>query len=201
MIIDRVEIKDSWVKKLKNDLQKDRYEHTIRVCETAYYLAIVHKVSMKKAVKAAFLHDCAKCISLGEQLRICRKYGYKPTKYEMRNSGLLHSKTGMVMAKHLYSEDSKKVLDAIKYHTTGRPDMGRIEKIVFISDFIEPGRNFKFDINYIVEAAFSDLDLCVYYILDMTMKYLKNKSKVFDPMTTKTYNYYKKVKEAKYGKN
>ncbi len=193
MVIDRVEIKKAWLEQLEKDLTKQRFEHSIRVAEVAYYLAIVHKMNVKKAVKAALLHDCTKCFSLNEQLKICKKAGYEPTKYERVNGGLLHSKSGAIYAREVYGIKSKKILNAIAYHTTGKADMTKLEKIVFISDFIELGRKFDFDIDYIVKAAFKDLDLAVYYIADSTINYLKNKSKVFDPKTMETYNYYREL--------
>ncbi len=201
MIADRLGLEQFWIYRLKKDLTADRYAHSVSVAETAYYLAIVHKVNAKKVVKAAFLHDCAKCKRLDEQRRICELFGYTPSTYEANNAGLLHSKAGVYVAKEVYGVKSKKILNAICYHTTGRPKMSKVEKIVFISDFIEPKRKFKFDIEHIVEAAFEDLDLAVFYILEANINYLKNKSKVFDPTTIKTYNYYKEIKEERYGKD
>ncbi len=193
MIIDRVGIKKSWVERLEKDLTKSRFEHSLRVAEVAYYLAIVHKMNNKKTVKAAVLHDCTKCFSLNEHLKICKKGGYEPSKYEKDSIGLLHSKSGAIYAKEVYGVKSKKVINAIACHTTGKRDMNKLEKIIFISDFIESGRDFDFDINYIVKAAFEDLDLAVYYIADSTINYLKTKAKVFDPQTMETYNYYKEL--------
>ncbi len=201
MNVNRLKINNEWIKRLKSELTPSRFEHTLSVCQTAYYLALVHKANQKKVVKAAFLHDCTKCMSLDEHLKICKNAAYEPTKYESENLGLIHSKTGAIVARDVYGVKSKKVLNAIRFHTTGRPEMTKIEKIVFISDFIEPTRNFKFDITYIVDAAFNDLDLAVFYILEITLKHLRNKSKVFDPTTIETYNYYKKLKEEKYGRN
>ncbi len=199
MIIQHFNIDKKWIKRLRKDLTVDRFEHSKRVSNIAYYLSIVHNVNREKVVKSAFLHDCAKCFRLNEMIKICRNNGYEPNKHELSSPALLHSKAGAMYAKSVYGVKDQKILDGILYHTTGRPKMSKLEKIIYISDFIEPGRSFHVDIAHIVEAAFKDLDLCMYYILKHTVSYIssKNKNKAVDPITKKTYEYYKKKKEVK----
>ena len=128
-------------KKLKDELSKSRYEHTLGVEFTSAAMAMKFGADIEKAQLAGLLHDCAKCIDDEEKLDECKKYGVDISDVERRNPFLIHSKLGAVYAKEKYGVDDEEILSAITYHTTGRPDMSFIEKIVFIADYIEPGRN------------------------------------------------------------
>ena len=83
------------------------------------------------------------------------------------------------------------ILNAIRYHTTGRPNMGRLEKIIFIADYIEPSRKQIADLDYVRRLAYQDLDRTMEKILADTLAYLQKKDDKIDEMTVKTYHYYK----------
>ena len=89
-----------------------------------------------------------------------------------------------------YHVDDKDILNAVLYHTTGRPAMSVLEKIVFIADYIEPGRSKAARLSEIRHIAFIDLDLTMYMILSDTMEYLKKKSGEIDTTTEKALTYY-----------
>ena len=89
-----------------------------------------------------------------------------------------------------YHIDDQDIINAIIFHTTGRPDMSRLEKIVFIADYIEPGRNKAKNLSEIRKMAFRDLDSACKMILEDTLEYLKQGEGENDPMTEQTYKYY-----------
>ena len=108
-------------KKLKKDLDKDRYEHTKGVMYTAGSLAMAHNASIEKAMLAGLLHDCAKCLPTEEKLRLCKKHHILVSQIEKENPGLLHAKAGMALAEDKYQIHNPEILHAIKVHTTGEP--------------------------------------------------------------------------------
>ena len=126
--------------RLKEYLARDRFIHTQGVMYTATALAMCHGEDLVKAQVAGLLHDCAKCIPTGKKLKICKKNDIALTKWEEENEALLHAKVGVYIAKKKYGITDPEILNAIRYHTTGKADMTSLEKIVYIADYIEPGR-------------------------------------------------------------
>lgn len=181
---------DKIKQQLKRKLAADRYEHTIGVTYTAIALAMRHDCDLKKAELAGLLHDCAKCIPDDTKLNKCIKYHISITEIERKNPWLLHSKLGAFLAMNKYHVEDKDVINAILYHSTGRPAMSTLEKIIFIADYIEPGRNKAPRLSEIRHISFIDLDLAMYMILTDTLDYLKKKFDEFDPATEKTLSYY-----------
>ena len=120
-------------KKLKDSLSKSRFEHTLGVEFTAASMAMKFGADIDRTELAGLLHDCAKCIDDEEKLEECKKYNVQLTTIEKRNPFLIHSKLGAVYAREKYGVDDEEVLSAIRCHTTGKPDMTLLEKIIFIS--------------------------------------------------------------------
>jgi predicted HD superfamily hydrolase involved in NAD metabolism len=179
-------------KHLKKNLDKERFEHTKGVMYTAGCLAMAHGYSIEDAMLAGLLHDCAKCISPEEQLKMCKKNNIEVNDSERENLGLLHAKLGAYLAKEKYDVTDPNILHAIKVHTTGEPEMNVLDKIIYIADYIEPGRYKAGDLDEVRKLAFKDLDKCMAKILSDTLAYLKERGGTIDPMTEQTYNYYKK---------
>ena len=90
----------------------------------------------------------------------------------------------------IYQIENTEILDAVSCHTTGRPHMTLLDKIIYIADYIEPGRCEAPDLQEIRRLAFTDIDECLYTILHASLEYLKSKSEVIDPLTEQTYLYY-----------
>ncbi|WP_026512961.1 bis(5'-nucleosyl)-tetraphosphatase (symmetrical) YqeK [Butyrivibrio sp. LB2008] len=179
-------------KELEKELKPDRFDHTLGVAYTSASLAMVHGANVEKALIAGFLHDCAKCLSHEEQLKICEKNNIELTDVERRNHSLLHAKAGIYIASTKYEIRDREILDAIRYHTTGRENMSLLEKIVYIADFIEPNRKPLDDMNIIRQEAFSDIDKCLAHILYNSIVYLRTIGKECDDTTMKAYEFYKK---------
>lgn len=180
-------------KKLKKDLDKERMEHTKGVMYTAGCLAMAHNYPTEKAMLAGLLHDCAKCMPMGDKLKLCAKHHIEVTALERENPGLLHAKAGMALAEEKYKVRDPEVLHAIKVHTTGEPNMNTLDKIIYVADYIEPGRDQAPRLDVIRALAFRDLDACVANILYDTLHYLNNSKKgAIDPTTQRTYEFYKR---------
>lgn len=180
-------------KDLKKVLSGKRYEHTLGVEYTASCLAMRYGADMEKARMAGLLHDCAKSLSSKDKLVYCKKFGMPVSEYEKKNPELLHAKLGACFANTKYGISDPEILSAITWHTTGKPDMSLLDKIVFIADYMEPNRNQAPDLAEVRRLAFEDLDQCLFLILKDTIEYLAGKKSVTDPMTQRTYEYYKEI--------
>ncbi|MCT4688454.1 bis(5'-nucleosyl)-tetraphosphatase (symmetrical) YqeK [Vallitalea sp.] len=176
---------------LQKQLSENRYEHTLGVEKTAVSLAEVYNVDIEKARLAALLHDCAKNLSDDKKLELCNKYNIKVTEEEKKNLDLIHAEIGSVMARYDYEISDEDILNAITYHTTGKPNMSNLEKIIYISDYIEPGRTKAPNLDKIRRVVMQDLDKALFMILSDTINYLKTSKKYIVPITMEAYEYYK----------
>lgn len=183
-------------KYLKKHLTKERYHHTVGVAYTAMSMAMKYNPQpdnnefMIKAEIAGLLHDCAKCMDNDKKIRICNKNQISYSKIEAENPYLLHGKIGAYIARKEFDILDEDILNAITWHTTGRPDMSLLEKIIFVADYIEPSRRPIPELNLIRQLAFTDIDQAVIKILENTLKYLNEKGNPIDDMTQKTYDSY-----------
>lgn len=186
-----IEISQKLRKELEKQLKPDRFDHTLGVAYTSASMAFVYGADVQKALIAGMLHDCAKCMSHEEQIKICEKNKIEISDIERRNHSLLHAKVGMYLAKTKYEIDNPEILGAIRWHTTGKEDMSLLEKIVYIADFIEPNRKELEDMDIIRKEAFTDINRCLSHILHNSVIYLKTIGKECDDTTMNAYNYYK----------
>lgn len=179
-------------KHMEKELNAKRYEHTLSVAYTAASLAMVHGADIDSAIIAGMLHDCAKCLPDDKLISLCRKHDLPVSEVELQNpAALLHAKVGSFLAHKEYEIDDEDILNAIRYHTTGRPDMSRLEKILYIADYIEPGRKHAANLLQIRKMAYQDLDMTFFKILEDTLSYLMSTGGEIDSMTQETYEYYK----------
>lgn len=181
---------------LKKDLSANRFLHTEGVMYTAAALAMAYGADIDAALTAGLLHDCAKGIPDEDKISVCEDCHLPVTAVEQRNPSLLHAKLGAYFAKVRFGVEEEEILDAITWHTTGKPDMTLLEKIVFIADYIEPGRDQAPRLSEIRQAAFRDIDRCMYLILSDTMEYLSRRPGSIDRMTQEAYDYYRELVNA-----
>ena len=191
--VSRVEL----IKTLEQELSYKRFIHTLSVAGTASSLAMCYGADLEKAETAGLLHDCAKCMDVRKMQRVCEKAGLPVSTFEADSGSLLHSKAGSVLAAEKYGITDPDMINAIRYHTTGRPGMSLLEKIIFVADYIEPGRFTAKNLPLVRRLAFSDIDEALMKILYDTLVYLNSTGLVVDPMTQKTYDYYKQIFEEK----
>lgn len=191
--VSRVEL----IRTLEQELSYKRFIHTLSVAGTASSLAMCYGADLEKAETAGLLHDCAKCMDVRKMQKVCEKAGLTVSSFEADSASLLHSKAGSVLAAEKYGITDPDMINAIRYHTTGRPGMSLLEKIIFVADYIEPGRFTAKNLPLIRRLAFSDIDEALMKILYDTLVYLNSTGLVVDPMTQKTYDYYKQIFEEK----
>jgi predicted HD superfamily hydrolase involved in NAD metabolism len=183
------------IRTLEQELNYKRFVHTLAVAGTAASLAMCYGADIEKAEIAGLLHDCAKCLDVRKMQRLCEKAGLEISPYERSSGSLLHSKAGSVLAAEKYGVTDPDLLNAIRYHTTGRPGMSLLEKIIFVADYIEPGRFSAKNLPLVRKMAFADIDEALLKILYDTLVYLNSTGNTVDPMTQKTYDYYKRLDE------
>ena len=176
---------------LKKELDEDRYQHTLGVMYTSASMAMRYGADVTQALLAGLLHDCAKCIPGDKKIHLCEKYGLPVSDVEYENPGLLHARLGAYLAEKKYHIHDQEIIHAISSHTTGRPGMSLLEKIVYIADYIEPGRRELPNMKEVRPLAFTNIDQCLYRILEDSLVYLNSRNISVDPMTQKTDDYYK----------
>ena len=181
------------IRTLEQELNYKRFVHTLAVAGTASSLAMCYGMNIEKAELAGLLHDCGKCIDVRKMQKMCEKAGLEISPYEAGSGSLLHSKAGSVLAAEKYGCTDPDILNAIRYHTTGRPGMSLLEKIIFVADYIEPSRYTAKNLPEIRKMAFEDIDEALLKILYDTLVYLNSTGNTVDPMTQKTYDYYRQM--------
>ena len=179
-------------KTLEGELKPERFTHTLGVAYTATSMAMVFDADIDKALIAGLLHDCAKCMSHDDQIKLCKKNNIELSDIEKKNHSLLHAKVGMYLARTKYDVYDTEILNAIRWHTTGKEEMSLLEKIIYIADFIEPGRKPLEGMDIIRKEAFTDLDKCLAHILHDSVIYLQTIGKEIDNSTMDAYLFYKK---------
>lgn len=187
-------MKTADLKKIRKSMEKEqdakRYEHTLGVAYTAAALAMCNDVDPVKAETAGLLHDCAKCFSDDKKISVCRKNNMEINSVESRNPYLLHAKAGYCIAKNKFDIEDQDILNAILNHTTGRPGMSILEKIIYIADYIEPSRKQAPNLSEVRKLAFQNLDQALLKILTDILSYLESGGGEIDPLTKETYDYY-----------
>lgn len=186
--------RNEMIDKLKGKLTEKRLIHSYGVEYTAACLAMRYKADIQKARIAGLLHDNAKCLPTEDKLKKCEKFKLPINDFERANPDLLHGKLGAYYAREKYGVRDEEILDAITYHTTGRPAMTLMDKIIFVADYIEPNRKIIFELPQIRKEAFMDIDATVLHILKNTLEYLDGKTDIIDEMTEETYKYYLKLR-------
>ena len=169
----------------------ERREHSFRVAQMACARARSLRIPEDKALLAAALHDCAKYVPLSSPLLedfSCPENVPPP---------VLHQYTGAYLAERHFGIRDREVLDAIRYHTSGRAGMGELEKLVYLSDLLEAGRDFP-GVDTLRALFRNDLDECLFESLRHEVEYLNSTGKEVYPLTQEAYDFVKsRVENAK----
>jgi predicted HD superfamily hydrolase involved in NAD metabolism len=174
------------LKLVKQQLTDHRYQHTLGVMETAIALAKQYGGDEQKAELAAIFHDYAKFRPKEEMKEIIISQGFSEDLLHF-NSELWHAPVGTYLVEKEAGINDPEVLDAIRYHTSGRPGMTLLEKIIYLADYIEPGRHFP-GVEEVREEAKSNLDQALIMAIKNTMIFLMKKNQTVYPDTFYTYN-------------
>ena len=177
------------MKVLKKDLTNKRFIHSKNVMNMAGKLAKKNGYDVEKAKLAGLLHDCARYMQPEELFDICGNNGINISPIEKKQPYLLHAAAGMILATQKYGIYDMEMLNAIRYHTTGREDMGLLEKIVFTADYIEPGRKYP-GVAPVRDKAFRNLDEAICDILDATIGFIIKKNNLLHEDTVRARNYF-----------
>ena len=148
-------------------LKPKRMPHVLGTEQEAAKLARMYGVDETKARVAALLHDCTKKLEMEDQLALCKEYGIELDELEQRALKLLHSRTGAELARRIFGVDDE-IYGAIRWHTTGRANMTKLEKILYLADYIEPSRDFD-DVEPLRKVVYEDLDKGLLLGLQMTV--------------------------------
>lgn len=169
------------VRWLRDNLKEKRYLHVMGVLKTARELAAHYGVSVEKAETAALFHDYAKNFTDVEMDKFLQNGNVETgTEFLKRRSvNLYHGFVSAMIAEKEYGIIDDDVLSAIRNHTFGRPGMSELEKIIYLSDLIEPSRTFE-GVEEIRRAAFQNLDRAMLMALDKTLKYLIDKGEIIN---------------------
>lgn len=162
---------DEIKKYLKSNVNEKRFQHILGVADAAKSLAIRYGESIEHAETAAFYHDILKDRSREWLVAYIREMGEDP------GEGLLawktlHAQAGAIFAKFEGGLNDQNILDAVRFHTTGRENMTLLEKIIFVADFIEAGRIYE-GVHLLRDLAASDLDRAVLASLNQSISYLR----------------------------
>ena len=166
---------------LKENLTKHRYEHTIRVVDMSIKIAEKYNYENIDKVKiAAYLHDCAKNLSKDKMIDILNSESFNLTDDIIKNVQIFHGKVGAILAKRIFNIQDEEILLAIESHTFGRENMSVLDKIIFLGDAVEMGRDYG-SVDEIRSATFESLDLGLYKALNHSIKSLIKKDKYVYP--------------------
>lgn len=174
------------LQKVRDQLTEHRYQHTIGVMETAIVLAERFGADPRKAELAAIFHDYAKFRPKEEMRQIIVEQNM-PAELLQYNSELWHAPVGAYLAEIEAGVTDQEVLDAIRYHTSGRIGMTLLDKIIYLADYIEPGRHFP-GVEEVREMAREDLDKALIQSMKNTIQFLMKKNQPVFPDTFNAYN-------------
>lgn len=170
-------LKEQIKKDLKKTLTKHRYTHVLGVAAASRALAQKYGGDLDQAEVAGLLHDAAKQLPLEEMQALARRaFGDSLPDTIMSIGSLLHGYAAVTIAKEAYGIDDEDLLNALAHHTTGAEQMGLLEKIVFIADYIEVNRDFD-GVERLRAIAADDLDKAVLAGYDSTITHLIEQEK------------------------
>ena len=147
---------------LKSRMNEHRYEHSLNVAERAVFLAEKNGADIEKARFAGLIHDICKGISNEDQLAIIEKAEIALDEDTKKSPALWHSIAGAIYAEHELCVTDEDVLNAVRYHTSGRGNMSILEKVVYMADLTSAERNYP-DAEYTRNLTDKSLDEGIAY--------------------------------------
>ncbi|MDE5943193.1 MAG: bis(5'-nucleosyl)-tetraphosphatase (symmetrical) YqeK, partial [Clostridia bacterium] len=173
---------------VKNLLTEKRWKHTVGVAVTAAENCKRAHVSEAKAITAAALHDCAKYLNADSPL--LKGFTFPEGVPEQ----VLHQYAGAYVAEREFNVSEEDILNAVRYHTSGRADMSPLEKLIFLSDMLEEGRTFE-GVNELRALFKKDVDECLLTALKRQIDYLNSKGEKIYEKTIEAYEFLKGTKK------
>ena len=174
------------VAKEKSNMTEDRFEHCIGVSKTAQKLAELNQYDEDKAALAGFIHDYAKQVSVEEYREVIKTKGFDQDLLNW-NRSIWHGIVGTYFIQRDLKITDSEILTAVRRHTTADVEMTTLDKIVFMADYIEPGRSFP-GVEEARKITYANLDKGVGYQLAHTLEFLIEKRNKIYPRTLDAYN-------------
>jgi len=166
---------------LKENLKEARFVHSIGVMDMAVKLAKIHSVDIINAKFAGLLHDVAKNMTNAELISYCNENGIALDSIKLESPGMLHADVGADIAKKKFLANDE-IVQAIKYHTLANEEMADLDKIIYIADLIEEGRDLP-GLEPIREVAYRDLDECLVLALTYCIENVEERGKTIHPQS------------------
>jgi predicted HD superfamily hydrolase involved in NAD metabolism len=178
---------DAWV---RGRVSANRYQHTLGVVSAARRLAEIHRCDVEKAAVAALCHDAAKGMP-GDALLSKAEEGRWPLDWVDRmRPDLLHGPVAAMLCYEELGIRDEDILNAIRYHTTGRPDMSLLEQIIYLADLIEEGRDFP-ELPRLRTLAEQDLTGTLTEAFDLILRFILESGDLIHPMSIHARNWYR----------
>lgn len=174
------EARKAIIEYIEKNLKPHRLEHTYSVASEAVKLAERYGADTDKAELAALFHDMFRSTPVQVLDMYVRQLGLP--KRIIDNPNLSHGKIAAVVMKKDYGIEDEDMINAVAYHTTGRAGMSKLEKIIFLADAIEPGRNYP-TVEETRSMAYVDLDRACISSLERTVEYIREIGEYLDPDT------------------
>lgn len=174
-------------RRLKKELDEPRYRHSKGVADEAKRLAKISGIDKGKAYLAGLIHDCAKCISYDESVKLAKKYGCELDRMTLECPGVIHAPVGAVVAEHEYGITDREILDAIRRHTVAGMNMTLLDKIIYIADMTETNRDFE-GVLKLRSLCDKDIDAAYCEALRRSVVYNIKKGNIVHPDTLYAWN-------------
>lgn len=172
-----------------------RFDHSLGAHDKAVELGEkfhLPEAELEKAAVAGLLHDAAKMMPPDALIRYCEEHGLSIDAMDRATPQTLHPFAGAELVRHAFNLNDEDILNAIRYHTTGRAGMSRVEKIVYIADKIEGNtRNPLYIQKMTARLDYhrpESLDETMLFILDSTIRFLLEKQQIVHPRTLEARN-------------
>lgn len=167
---------DAVIKTVKPLLKPERFRHSLGVRDEIVLLAKIYGADVKKAEICGLLHDITKNFPDEWHLNYIKENKLAADESFLKTPQLYHALTGSCYAEKVLKISDPEILSAIKYHTTAKPDMTLLEKLLYVADFTEPTRNYS-DVGFYRDLARRDIDRTVLLGLRWNIENLKNHGK------------------------
>jgi predicted HD superfamily hydrolase involved in NAD metabolism len=173
--------------KLREMLSAERYKHSLSVQKMAKELAKIHGGDETKASIAGLIHDCAKWMTPFQSLRAAKRYRIQLDEIEREQTAILHAIIGEKLTEDMFGINDPEILCAIRTHTTGNVRMSLLDKILYISDYAEPLREYE-GTEKVRRLAYEDIDLAMLEATEQKIQYLLSRKSLIHPRTVAARN-------------
>jgi len=172
--------KNKIIEYIEGHMSEKRRIHTYAVAEEAKKLSQRYGEVMEKAELAALFHDFFRGVPEKALNGYVRQLGLNPG--YLNNTNLAHSKIAAFIMERDYHIQDRDIINAVSFHTTGRADMSKLEKIIYLADAIEPNRSYP-GIEEIRELAYQNLDEACLKSLEHSIDYVNCRGLYLDQDT------------------